>query len=307
MKFRAAVLLVVLLATAGCSVTTSDGSGDGPSDSPSDPASPSGSSTPARVAGGFEYVAIGDSYTAAPGVEPTAPDTGCFRSAVNYPALVAEGLPGATLTDVSCSGADTRDLTREQQTLGGPVPPQLDAVSPTTDLVTVGLGGNDFNVFVTLVSYCSRLSSSDPTGAPCSDALGDRLVPLLDRTGDRLEAVLRKIGRRAPDAEVLVVGYPELVGARDTCPDLFPIATGDYRFARLVGKQLNQALRDAARATGSGYVDVARASRGHDICSADPWVNGGASTVGAQVYHPFAAEQRAVADLVIDRVSDRVG
>ena len=239
-------------------------------------------------------------------MEPTDSGDGCFRSAVNYPALVAEGLPGATLTDVSCGGADTRDLTREQQTFAGPVPPQLDAVSPTTDLVTVGLGGNDFSVFVTLVSYCSRIRSSDPTGAPCSRALSDRLLPVLDQTGDRLEAVLRKIGRRAPDAEVLVVGYPELVNGRDTCPDLFPIATGDYRFARLVGERLNQVLRVAARATGSGYVDVARASRGHDICSADPWVNGGASTVGAQVYHPFAAEQRAVADLVIDRVIDRV-
>ena len=118
--------------------------------------------------------------------------------------------------------------------------------------------------------------------------------------------MLRKIGRRAPDAEVLVVGYPELVGDRDTCPDLFPIATGDYPFARRVGERLNEVLRVAARATGSGYVDVARASRGHDICSADPWVNGGASMVGAQVYHPFAAEQRAVADLVIDRVIDKV-
>ena len=37
---------------------------------------------------------------------------------------------------------------------------------------------------------------------------------------------------------------------------------------------LDAALQRAARRTGTTFVDMYAASRGHDICSRDPWVNG---------------------------------
>ena len=58
-------------------------------------------------------------------------------------------------------------------------------------------------------------------------------------------------------------------------------------------------MRLAATATGATYVDVWKASQGHDICSADPWINGSVDHKGKALrYHPFAAEQAAVAELV---------
>src|SRR3954462_5512053 len=68
-----------------------------------------------------QYVALGDSYTAAPLVPPTDSSTICLRSGVNYPALVARAMPGTALTDVSCSGATTADTTRSQSGNGGSV------------------------------------------------------------------------------------------------------------------------------------------------------------------------------------------
>src|SRR5688572_23797059 len=46
------------------------------------------------------YVALGDSYTAAPLVPDTDTTNGCLRSTNNYPALVAAALPGTELVDV---------------------------------------------------------------------------------------------------------------------------------------------------------------------------------------------------------------
>src|SRR5205807_10473813 len=107
------------------------------------------SATPAHSS----YVALGDSYTAGPSIEPVrarAPMI-CGRSAANYPSLVAAEL-GADLTDASCSGAVTANLTNLPQ---GANPPQIGKVLPTTSLVTVSIGGNDENIFSTLMTECS--------------------------------------------------------------------------------------------------------------------------------------------------------
>src|SRR5215207_7656466 len=89
----------------------------------------------------IRYVALGDSYSAAPGVlppDPAAPPQ-CLRSILNYPHVIASAT-GAQLTDVTCGAADTGDY-RNSQYDG--VAPQLDALSKTTQLVTMTIGGND--------------------------------------------------------------------------------------------------------------------------------------------------------------------
>ena len=79
---------------------------------------------------------------------------GCFRSSNNYPSIVAKRL-GAVLDDRSCGGARTADFRRSQFP---DVPPQLDAVKPGVDLVTLGVGGNDESVFSRLVNSCPALA-----------------------------------------------------------------------------------------------------------------------------------------------------
>src|SRR5690349_17283469 len=125
LRFSAAALLTLALTTlSGCA-------DDEPEPAPL-PAhgvgEPTGGATPV-----VEYVALGDSYTAAPLVPPTDTSTICLRSEKNYPAIVTEGLPGARLTDVSCSGATTLNVTTRQESQTGGVPPQLRAVRRTTD------------------------------------------------------------------------------------------------------------------------------------------------------------------------------
>ena len=64
----------------------------------------------------MRYVALGDSYTSGPLIPFQRLDRiGCLRSTNNYPSVVARRLGHTVLTDVSCAGADTTDVTRPQE------------------------------------------------------------------------------------------------------------------------------------------------------------------------------------------------
>ena len=159
-----------------------------------------------------EYVALGDSYTAGPLIPVVQPAGGCIRSTNNYPSLLADRLDVESFRDVSCSGADSTDMTSAQQTALGMVPPQFDALDADTDLVTVSVGGNDFSVFSKLVTVCPALRPQDPDGAPCRRHFGTsgrhELRESIDKTRQRLTDVVLGIRERSPDARILMVGYP---------------------------------------------------------------------------------------------------
>jgi len=251
-------------------------------------------------------VALGDSYTAAPLVPTTDINNGCLRSTGNYPALVAAALPGTRLVDVSCSGADSSSMVGVQETGNQAQSAQFDALSKGTDLVTVGIGGNDFNLFGTMIGTCAQLRSADPHGAPCQAKFTRRgtdvLTQELHQIRGHVAAIVAGIRDRAPHARVVVVGYPQIVPAHGTCPSLLPLATGDYRFVRRINEGLAAALQQGAR-DAAAYVDVFAASAGHDICSSHPWINGQQTDPNrALAFHPFAVEQKAVARLVLKKL-----
>lgn len=254
------------------------------------------------------YVALGDSYTAAPGVPNTDLTTGCARSDSNYPHLLAAEL-GADLTDVSCSGASTLSLIGAQEAFGAVLPAQFEALTPETSLVTLGIGGNDQSLFSTLVGTCTQLAQQDPQGSPCRANFtrgngDDKLLADVATIGDRVTAAVEGVRDRAPDAEVVLVGYPQPVPESGTCPEL-PLAAGDYAYVREVTSALNDALEAAAEAGSATYVDVEAASEGHDVCAGDEaWVNGTQTDLSRAIaFHPFAVEQQAVAELVAEAIS----
>jgi hypothetical protein len=114
--------------------------------------------------------------------------------------------------------------------------------------------------------------------------------------------VLRQIQQRAPEARVVLVGYPRIVPDSGTCKKM-ALATGDYAFGRRITRALDTALRKAAEQTSASYVDMYAASKGHDVCSKDPWVNGiTTDQQRALAFHPFAAGMRADAKAVLAQV-----
>jgi lysophospholipase L1-like esterase len=253
------------------------------------------------VAKGDEYVAIGDSYTSAPGTGKSTDD--CLQSNTNYPHRVAAKL-GLKLTDVSCGFATTEQVAKPQIIGSTQRPPQADALSPSTDLVTISLGANDFNTFGTVAFGCIAMRSEDPSGAPCQEAdaaaAGRSVENKVEVTERRLVQALRLIAERAPAARIVVVGYPEFFPKAGPCA-AFPLALGDYPFAHRINKLLVRAQQRAAAQANVDYVDVFTASRRHDICAPDPWIAGLHPTrTDASPLHPFPEEQQLVADLLID-------
>lgn len=295
----AGVLLVGAL--AGCSDDSRAEEQD--REQPSASAQPEGDPTSSEEAltDDLRYVALGDSYSSGPRIPDQTGPAQCMRSSNNYPSQVARQLSASEFVDVTCAGAETTSVTASQFP---DVAPQLDAVTAETDLVTIGLGGNDFNLFITLVGQCAFARAEDPTGAPCRESMNesgqDRLLADIARIGPRMVMVVRQVRRRAPDAQVIVVGYPQIVPARGTCPELLPLAEGDYPWAHSINKALTDMLAGVARRTTTTYVDLWQATAGHDICAADPWINGTLDAPGrAAPFHPFPAEQRVAAEQVV--------
>jgi lysophospholipase L1-like esterase len=288
-----AVLVVAALAAAG--VVTLQLRDSAPATAPK----------PAPV----DYVALGDSFSAGPLVPDARSDpAGCFRSTNNYPAYLAGYLAVRSYRDVTCSGARTRDLRLPQRlAFGQAAPPQLDALSAGTDLVTIGIGGNDFGLFRSVVGTCAALRDRAPGGAPCRRSfirrIGGRPVDTKLRDAQRVEGhvaqALRAVARRAPDAEVYVVGYPRLLPEHGRCAAV-PFAAGDYAWGGEVARQLNASLRGAAERTGATFVDLYPASRGHDACAGpQAWLNGSETLFGlAAGFHPFQAGMRGMARAV---------
>ncbi|MFL6428040.1 MAG: SGNH/GDSL hydrolase family protein [Acidobacteriaceae bacterium] len=248
-----------------------------------------------------QYVAMGSSFAAGPGVGSRTPasPTQCSRSADNYAHRFAQKR-GLALADVTCSGATTESILKSWRSL----PPQLDAVGPHTRLVTVTIGGND-------VSYVGNLFGWSCENAPRRiNAVWSRLVCKVipeatveeKFTGleDRMRAIVDGVHQRSPHAKVIFVDYVTILPATGSCPDKLPLNGTELEEARSVSARLAELTEKVARETGSGLVKASELTRGHNVCSADPWVFGlqfpaDPSVFGPVAYHPNAEAMHAIA------------
>lgn len=286
-----AAAAAAVLALGGC------GSDEGSQRSEDAEGSTESASAPGRPY--RHYVALGDSYTAAPGVPVQAPGP-CAQSSSNYPKLLAAAL-GTAVDDRSCSGADLADLVGSQ---GPGVDPQLAAITPDTDLVTMRIGANPV-AYGALVFGCAAHRAADPQGAPCRTAMqtsgSDQIISAITAQRGQLAAAVEQIQTKAPDARVILVGYPAVFPTSGSCPDRLPLAEGDVAYADTILRELNNELERVADATGAQYLDTYERTAGHDMCADDPWIQGKDTAPGvALFYHPRREEQEAVADLLLD-------
>lgn len=247
------------------------------------------------------YVALGDSYVAGPEIDdPVAASGYCLRSTRNYPALLAADLGVTAPTDVSCGGATTDGVLSPSTVSELPVPAQLDAVKPDTQLVTVGIGGNDdgltANLFVTCLIPQSR------TARVCQQLVPPKVRPSYPAIQDKIVSTLDAVTARAPTARVVLVGYLRIVDGSRACPRL-RLDKDEAARAAAIMDALERTQRQAAREAGVEFVSVRDVSKGHDACAADAWVNGLTGVRGDGAFlHPNAAGMRAVADTVLARL-----
>jgi lysophospholipase L1-like esterase len=258
------------------------------------------------------FVALGDSYAAGDliPISPAGAPAGCLRSTRNYAADAAAALGlTARFIDAACTGATTADTTRPESVPFGANPAQFSFLAANDSVVTLTIGGDDIG-FPSILKTCATLSLFNPFGDPCQrhyTAGGtDQLVAAINATAPKVAAVLRGIHARAPDARVLLVGYPDILpAAGDGCWPLVPFAFGDVPYLRGIEIDVNQMLAAAAAANGATFVDTYTPTIGHDACQAFNVkdVEGLIPTSPAYPFHPNQRGQQVMADQVLAALS----
>lgn len=230
------------------------------------------------------YVSMGDSYVSGPLVLPHdqrwVPQD-CGQSSRNFAHLAAQQIKADEFKDVSCGGATINDFARSQNaSLGSPAAPQYDALNPTVDVVTVGIGGNDVG-FVGVALDCIRFPKAIAQKGPCTPTYFENGVDTVSRDiadmGQELGLAIDEIHRRAPNALVLIVSYPDAVPDDGVgCYPYMPIYNEDWPYITAKFKEMNAMLRTAANAHRATYVDIYTSGIGHDVCKppALAWING---------------------------------
>ncbi|WP_217711580.1 SGNH/GDSL hydrolase family protein [Actinomadura sp. NAK00032] len=254
--------------------------------------------SPAHAAA-VEYVALGDSMASGPLIPNITGPIGCGRSTHNYAHELAGEL-GANLRDVTCSGAKSKHMTESQSTSvagvdTGTVPPQFDALSASTTLVTLTIGGND----VGLVGIAEDCVNLDPTATPCK---GEFEAEVAQRTRDfapRLSAVLDGIRARSPKARIVVTGYGLYIKPNGCWP-IQPVLPTDANFLQGAVNAMNGVIRDQANAHGATYIDLVTPSAGHDACqsASKRWLEGYVPLNPAAPLHPNARGEAAYAAII---------
>ncbi|MFD4676481.1 SGNH/GDSL hydrolase family protein [Lentzea sp. NPDC058450] len=236
----------------------------------------------------LEYVAMGDSAAAGPLIPNQDPALWCLRSSNNNYPQVAAKILGAKLTDVTCSGATTDDFAGRQF---GFVKPQYDALSKSTDLVSITIGGNDVGLVQTALGCINLLP--EPVGLSCRDRLtagGDQVAAKIAQWAPEFGAALDEVKRRAPQAKILVTGYGTYVRPGG-CYPVQPIWARDADFIQGSVNLLSATAKAEAEKRGASYVDLAAVSVGHDTCAkpSERYLEGLIPTTIAAPLHPNAA------------------
>ena len=221
------------------------------------------------------YVALGDSYSSGVGAGNYLSSSGsCDRSADAYPEQWAAANSPATFTSVACSGATTADVLSSQ----------VSALSASTTLVSITIGGNDAG-FSSVMETCVLSSTST-----CLNAVAAAETFVADQLPARLDQTLQTIRADAPSASVIVLGYPDLYDLSEsgTCIGL---SANDRAALNQGAEDLDGALQAAAQANHDTFADVRGQFAGHEICDSDSWLHSVDIFAISSSYHPTAAGQ----------------
>jgi lysophospholipase L1-like esterase len=255
---------------------------------------PAASAASSRLKPGDKYVALGSSFASGPAI-PDVADASCLRSTNDYPGLVARQLK-LTLTDVSCGAATTDHILTENQKEH---PPQIQAVTPDTKLVTVTIGGNDIDYSAT-----NLICSGD--AAAGNECLGTSVQPndleaKLAALPAKLDATLQAIKDKAPNATIVMLPYLRVLPAVPApCAPSVPMSTPTLYYLDGFSDKFHEAVKQAAKKAKVLFVD-SYLPKGHDACApeAKRWVEGAQPASPAFAFHPNGAGMKAQAKMIV--------
>lgn len=198
-------------------------------------------------------------------------DRGCHRSDVAE--IKSASLPVAERIDLSCSGAQTKNIFRASQGGVGQrgEPPQADKLLPVArdknvKLIMLSIGGNDLG-FASIVrdcitAYVTRTGPCEPSQQQKIDALKPEVIANVGRAIDEVRAVMSEAGYATDDYRLIVQTYPLVVprAAENRYPEFSPERTingcpfydQDFDWARdRAAPQIGAVVKAGANSRGS--------------------------------------------------------
>jgi lysophospholipase L1-like esterase len=229
----------------------------------------------AQAASSVQYVALGDSYSSGLGAGDYISSSGsCDRSTRAYPEQWAGADAPASFVSAACAGATTADV----------VSSQVSALSASTTLVSITIGGNDAG-FSSVMETCVLSSTSS-----CLNAVSNAEAFITSQLPAKLNITLQTIRAHGPAAKIVVLGYPYLydLSRSSSCIGL---STRDRTALNGGAEALDNALARAAAANNDTFADVRLQFAGHEICDSGSWLNSVDIFAISSSYHPNAAGQ----------------
>ncbi len=261
----------------------------------------------------IDAVVIGDSTAAGIGntplTKPTRADRFCRRSADAY-AVALESASGLSALNLACSSATITEGLLGPQTIGAlTLSPQVGVLQSVQSarLVIVSIGANDVG-WSDFVRYCYGL-------ARCDDQASDSLFQSrLDSFKVQYSQLLQQLADLPSHPAVIVNEYYDPFGDTFDCPQLKDAsaragAPNGYGFGPDPGQQnqdekikqkiepleselsrMNAVIEQGAQAFG--FTAVHPRFAGHELCSAQSWVQGMSDEAP---FHPNSAGELAIA------------
>ena len=202
---------------------------------------------------------------------------------------------GALIGDV-LEGRSGGELERRQSQVGRIR--RDPSLMPNT--ITLTIGGNDAE-FARVLARCIALNCKALYDRPS----GDRLEQAALRVGARLPTVYAAIQRAAPEARLVVVGYPRLFpeqkpgGPAAACSAWDGITEAEGRYLNDATRFLNAQIGAAAEAAGATFVDVTEAFDGQELrCTGKTYLTPFLSRTDPGWFHPNARGHTRLAEVV---------
>jgi lysophospholipase L1-like esterase len=242
------------------------------------------------------YMSLGSSFAAGPGIMPYE-HAQAERSVDNYPHYFARSgrikAGRLELLDRTVAGSTLSHLYNHVQNRNGmDFPVRVSSIPTDAKLITITSGGNDIN-------YIGALAGRTDCADPRYD--GDVVA--------RYKAALNAIKRRAPNAKIVLVEYPTVLGnaARSGRQIAgLPLSKAQVdKYARC-GDRLSDITRRAADNMDKVYrLNVAEMSMGHGVGDGDSWTNGAENRNDngddqGVAWHPNRRGMREVGRLLTD-------
>lgn len=217
--------------------------------------------------GGKDLVVFGDSFASNPTlpadhyIAGTAPNSGsrvpvtgsggCPQDRENWP-RVAAGILDVSLADYSCNGTGRVPYVDLTNSVSNAVANR--DLGPGTGKVAIMYGGLDVLQWVDTGTHVAGVAGVLPSGYHATIA-----------------EVRRQVQAAAPNAEIVMAGYPELGAGDNVC--LINVTPNQPAPLMLPGiaaveSGLQSSIRSAADANGIRFVDMKALTAGHGTCAA---------------------------------------